>query len=80
MNPEIPIEVDPELVLQDTGEMVDIEGIHERIQSERLEEEKENRSRAEEILERPPAWNEVHCGYEAGETEERGNISRTKEA
>ena len=38
---------------------MDIEGIHERIQSERLEEEKENRSRAEEILERPPAWNEV---------------------
>ena len=36
-----------------------IEGIHERIQYERLEEEKENRSRAEEILERPPVWNEV---------------------
>ena len=53
VNPEIPIEVYPEPVLQDTGEMVDIEGIHERIQSERLEEEKENRSRAEEILERP---------------------------
>ena len=59
VNPEIPIEVYPEPVLQDTGEMVDIEGIHERIQSERLEEEKENRSRAEEILERPPVWNEV---------------------
>ena len=57
--PEINIEVYPEPVLQDTGEMVDIEGIHERIQSERLEEEKENRSRAEEILERPPVWNEV---------------------
>ena len=47
VNPEIPIEVDPELGLQVPGEMVDIEGIHERIQSERLEEEKENRSRDE---------------------------------
>ena len=38
---------------------MDIEGIHERIQSERVEEEKENRSRAKEILEHPPVWNEV---------------------
>ena len=31
VNPEIPIEVDPELGLQVPGEMMDIEGIHERI-------------------------------------------------
>ena len=59
VNPEIPIKVDPELGLQVPGEMVDIEGIHERIQSEMLNKEKENISRAEEILELPPISNEV---------------------
>ena len=38
---------------------MDREGIHERIQSGMLNEEKENISRAEEMLELPPAWNEV---------------------
>ena len=41
VNPEIPIEVDPELVLQVQEDTVDMEGIHERIQSEMLNEEKE---------------------------------------
>ena len=39
--------------------MEDIGGIHERIQYELLNQEKEDISRAEEILELPPAWNEV---------------------
>ena len=59
VNPEINTKIDPELSLQVPVEMVDIEGIHERIQSEMLNEEKENISRAEEILELPPVWNEV---------------------
>ena len=59
VNPEIPIEVDPELGLQFPEDMVDMGGIHERIQSEMLNEEKENISRVEEMLELPLAWNEV---------------------
>ena len=59
VNPEITPEVDPELVLQVPEEMEDIDGIHERIQSELLNQEKEDISIAEEILELPPAWNEV---------------------
>ena len=39
--------------------MEDIDGIHERIQSELLNQGKEDVSRAEEILEIPLAWNEV---------------------
>ena len=34
VNPEISVKVDPELGLQVPVEMMDIEGIHERIQSE----------------------------------------------
>ena len=41
VNPEITPEVDPELVLQVPEEMEDIDGIHERIQSELLNQEKE---------------------------------------
>ena len=35
------------------------EGIHERIQSEMRNEEKEKVVQAEEMLEPPPVWNEV---------------------
>ena len=38
--------------------MEDIGGIHERIQAKLLNQEKGSISRAEEILELPPAWNE----------------------
>ena len=50
VNPEITPEVDPELVLQVPEEMEDIDGIHERIQSELLNQEKEDVSRADEML------------------------------
>ena len=59
VSPEITPEVNPELVLQVPEEMEDIDGIHERIQSELLNQGKEDVSRVEEILELPPAWNEV---------------------
>ena len=51
VNPEIPLEVNPEPVMQVPEAMEDIDGIHERIQSELLNQEKEDVSRAEEILE-----------------------------
>ena len=53
VNPDITPEVDPELSLQVPLEMEDIDGIHERIQSELLNQGKEDVSRAEEILELP---------------------------
>ena len=56
VNHEIPIKVDPELGLQVLEDMGDREGIHEGIQSEMLNEEKENLSRAEKMLELPLAW------------------------
>ena len=59
VNPEINPNVNLELSLEVPEEMEDIGGIHERIQSELLNQEKEDISRAEEILELPPAWNEV---------------------
>ena len=51
VNPEIPIKMDLEIGLQVPEDIVDREGIYERIQSEMLNEEKENISRAEEMLE-----------------------------
>ena len=51
VNLEIIPEVNPELGLKVPEEMEDIDGIHERIQSELLNQEKEDVSRAEEMLE-----------------------------
>ena len=59
VNPEINPEVNLELSLEVPEEMEDIGGIHERIQAELLNQEKEDIAKAEEILELPPAWNEV---------------------
>ena len=59
VNPEITPEVHSDLGLQVPEEMEDIDGIHERIQSELLNQGKEDVSRGEEILELPPAWNKV---------------------
>ena len=50
VNPEINPEVNLELSLEFPEEMEDIGGIHERIQSELLNQEKEDISRAMEIL------------------------------
>ena len=50
------IEVDP----PDTPEEVaEREGIHERIQAELRNEDKEERLQTEEMLELPPSWNDV---------------------
>ena len=58
--PEPSIEQEVEMDLVDTPEEVaEREGIHERIQSEMCNEEKEKVSQAEEILELPPGWKEV---------------------
>ena len=58
--PEPPIEQEVGMDLVDTPEDVaEREGIHERIQSEMLNEEKEKVVQAEEMLEPPPVWNEV---------------------
>ena len=59
VNPEITPEINLELSLEVPEEMEDISCIHERIQAELLNQEKEDIARAEEILELPPAWNEV---------------------
>ena len=60
-NPEIP--PDPALEIQiipeDPKEKAVREGIHERIQAEIYQEDKEAKTREEEILEVPPRWNEV---------------------
>ena len=58
--PKAHLEGEIEMDLQDTPEsIVEREGIHERIQSELRNEDKEEVSRAEEMLELPPGWNEV---------------------
>ena len=59
-SPEIPIEPEPEPDLPVTQEdIAEREGIHERIQSEMRNDDKDTISRAEEMLELPPVWNEV---------------------
>ena len=59
-SPEIPIEPEPEPDLPVSQEdIAEREGIHKRIQSEMRNDDKESISRAEEMLEPPPVWNEV---------------------
>ena len=58
--PDSFIEQETEMDLLDTPESVaEKEGIHERIQSEMLNADKEKISQEEEMLEIPPVWNKV---------------------
>ena len=61
VNPEITAEPDLEIpmILDDPEEMAVREGIHERIQAEIYNENKEREAQAKEMLEIPPEWNEV---------------------
>ena len=47
------------MILDNPEEMAVREGIHERIQAEIYHEDKEREAQAEEMLDRPPEWNEV---------------------
>ena len=59
--PEIPSKPAQEIQIipEDSEEMAVREGIHERIQAEIHQGNKEEEARAEEMLEVPPEWNEV---------------------
>ena len=61
VNLEITEEPDLEvpMILDDPEEMAVREGIHERIQAEIYHEDKKREVKAEEMLDKPPEWNEV---------------------
>ena len=61
VNLEITAEPDLEvpMILDDPEEMAVREGIHERIQAEIYQEDKKREVKAEEMLDKPPEWNEV---------------------
>ena len=60
-NPEISAEpaLDIQIIPEDPEEIAAREGIHERIQAEIHQENKEVEARAEEMLEVPPEWNKA---------------------
>ena len=60
-NPEISAEpaLDIQIIPEDPEEKAAREGIHERIQAEIHQGNKEVEARGEEMLEVPPEWNEV---------------------
>ena len=60
-DPEIPPEpaLEIQIIPEDLEEIAVREGIHERIQAEIHQGNKEEEARAEEMLEVPPEWNEV---------------------
>ena len=51
--------LDIQIISEDPEEIAAREGIHERIQAEKHQGNKEVEARAEEIKEVPPEWNEV---------------------
>ena len=51
--------LDIQIIPEDLEEIAAREGIHERIQAEIHQENKEVEARAEEMLEVPPEWNKV---------------------
>ena len=60
-DPKIPPEpaLEIQIIPEDLEEIAVREGIHERIQAEIHQGNKEEEARAEEMLEVPPEWNEV---------------------
>ena len=73
--PEIPQEHEKEVDSPDTPEdIAEREGIHERIQAELRNRDKEEMLQAEEMLELPPVWNEVQDLLMEDETMLPGDI------